>query len=205
MAGSTEMGPLIHTAWQSKLRGRVSYGNNMAVGVFGHIAHCASMLNSFLFGFTQGSHYDYIDIVFLGIPDYFHIWRPLFNHEQVVIEIAQSILIFLCECRFGSFWDSLVRTLQGMLMHRMLAIGVRGVGSMQNVQLCIMFFGQVKGMKKGNVGVFGEICTEQYVFVFYHNEPLPNLEKVVPALCQPADASIFILNGHHLIYFGHLL
>jgi len=55
-----------------------------------------------------------------------------------------------------------------MFIHDMSQISVRRVRHMKNMQLGVMFFGQVKGMKKSDVGVFGKISTKQDIFIFYH-------------------------------------
>jgi len=54
----------------------------------------------------------------------------------------------------------------------MSQVGIRRVGDMQDVEPGIIFFGQIDGVEKGDVGVFGEIGAKKDILVFYHGDLL---------------------------------
>jgi len=72
---------------------RVSDGDDMAMGIFRDIGHCASVFNPVLFGFSEGPHYDHVNIVFSGIADDFNVWCAVFNDILIIAKITQPFAI----------------------------------------------------------------------------------------------------------------
>jgi hypothetical protein len=59
-----------------------------------------------------------------------------------------------------------------MLVHYVLKIGIGRVRDVKDMQPGTMFFGQIEGVKKSDVGVLRKIGTKQHVFVSYHGDLL---------------------------------